>query len=99
MSQQKKQSVPMQGYGHGGSLGFWVSITKQSLSGPCQCAQSLPGEQFVQALLGSARNLVSHLPSVLRFPLVIETSSLSSHLGVLMLPYDPFLPVTFITGI
>lgn len=69
------------------------------------CTVSSSRAACAQAPLGTARNSVSHLPSVVRLPLVIETGShsietLSSHSEVFIFPYDPFLlPVTFITGI
>lgn len=81
-----------------GILGFyyWVKPTWPM----SVCRVSAGRAACAQAALRSARNSLSHLPSILRLPLVIETGSLSSHSGVLQLPYDPFLlPVVFITSI
>lgn len=64
------------------------------------CTVSSGRAACAQAPLASARNSVSHLPSVLRSPLAIETDSLSSYSGILLFRYDPFLlPVAFITDV
>lgn len=81
-----------------GILGFYYQAKPEWPMS--MCTVSAGRAACAQAPLGSDRNSVSHLPSVLRPHLVIETDSLSSYSGVLILPYDPFLfPVAFITGV
>lgn len=81
-----------------GIFGFYYSAKPKCPMSMCRVSAGRAG--CAQGPLGSVRNSVSHLPSVLRLPLVIKTGSLSRHSGVLILPCDPFLlPVPFITGI